>query len=303
MRANYLFIALLVLLGCQVVQVHADCREQGVWLQVLGSGGPELDDERASSGYVIWHDSRARILVDMGGGSMLRFEQSGAALNDLDAILLTHLHVDHSVDLPTLIKASYFTGRDRDLPVYGPTGNQLMPAMTEFVQDLLGTHGAYRYLGDYLDGSESYRLLPQDIEAKGTATQVVRDDDHYRLSAVPVHHGPVPALAWRVDVAGHSLVFSGDMNNQNETLATLAKGADLLVAHHAIPEQAGSIARRLHMPPSVIGDIAARAGVRQLVLSHRMQRTFGHEQESAMLIRKAYHGPLQFAEDLQCFQP
>ncbi len=104
-----------------------------------------------------------------------------------------------------------------------------------------------------------------------------------------------------MDIEGRSLVFSGDMNNQNDTLATLAKQADLLVAHHAIPEQAGTIARRLHMPPSVIGQIAAEARVKQLVLSHRMNRTLGREQASTALIRQAYNGPMHFAEDLQCY--
>jgi len=104
-----------------------------------------------------------------------------------------------------------------------------------------------------------------------------------------------------VEIDGHSIVFSGDMSNENEVLAGFAKDAELLVAHHAIPEQAGPIARRLHMPPSVIGEIAANAKVRSLVLSHRMKRTYGEEPATQALIRQHYSGPLQFADDLQCF--
>ena len=85
------------------------CGAQGVAVQVLGSGGPEITDQRASSAYLVWQDGKARILVDMGPGSMLRYEQSGARIEDLDVILLTHLHVDHSADLPALIKAAFFT--------------------------------------------------------------------------------------------------------------------------------------------------------------------------------------------------
>ena len=303
MRNTYTAFTLILLLVCAPVEAKSACGDDGVWLQVLGSGGPELDDGRASSGYLIWHHGKARVLVDMGGGSLFRFEQSGASLNDLDVILLSHMHVDHSSDLPVLVKASYFSARQRDLPIYGPTGNRLMPSMTELVEKLFGPDGAFRYLGDYVDGSADYRLVPYNVEASGRNEQVVWSDSRYRLTAVPVHHGPVPALAWRVEVAGRSLVFSGDMNNQNQTLATLAKGADLLVAHHAIPEQASGIARNLHMPPSVIGQIAARARARQLVLSHRMNRTLGHERAATAQIRRAYRGPLQFADDLQCFRP
>ena len=303
MLNTYLSIILLLLFTCLPAHAQPGCGEQGVWLQVLGSGGPELDDGRASAGYVIWHDGKARILVDMGGGSLLRFEQSGASLNDLDAILLSHFHVDHSNDLPALIKASYFSGRSRDLPLYGPTGNTLMPSATAFVQGLFGADGVYRYLSGYLDGTESYRLLAHDVEATGKAEHVVLADPRYRLTAVPVHHGPVPALAWRVEIAGKTMVFSGDMNNGNDTLSALAGNADLLVAHHAIHEDAGEVARNLHMPPSVIGQIAASAHVKQLVLSHRMNRTLGRETASMAQIRRTYNGPLQFADDLQCFRP
>jgi hypothetical protein len=55
------------------------CGAQGVALQVLGSGGPELQDQRASSSYLVWDDGRARVLVDAGGGSALRFAESGGA--------------------------------------------------------------------------------------------------------------------------------------------------------------------------------------------------------------------------------
>jgi len=303
MSHNYLFLSFLVVLICSPAYAKTGCGEQGVWLQVLGSGGPELDDGRTSSGYLIWRDGKARLLIDIGSGSLTRFEQSGASVNDLDAILLSHLHVDHSNDLPALVKASFFTDRNRDLVIYGPSGNRFMPSVTNFLQDLFGQEGAYQYLSRYLDGTDIYRLLPQDVDTTSKAEQVVLADSRYRLTAVSVHHGPLPALAWRVEVDGKTIVFSGDMNNDNSTLANLAKQADLLVAHNAIPEGMTGVARNLHMPPSVIGEIAAKARVKQLVLSHRMKRTLGQEQTSTTQIRKTYKGPLQFADDLQCFNP
>lgn len=278
------------------------CRGAGVWLQVLGSGGPELTDQRASSGYLVWQDGRARILVDMGPGSMLRYEQSGARVQDLDVILLTHLHVDHSADLPALIKAAFFTERTRDLAVYGPSGNARFPDTVVFVQSLFAAPaGAYHYLDGYLTGNEAFRLLPHNVSAVGTAVQPVMEGQGFKVTAVPVHHGPIPALAWRIDIAGRALAFSGDMNGDNHTLPKLAAGVDLLVAHHAVPQDAKGVERNLHMPPSVIGEIAAEAKVKQVVLSHRMQRTLGREVESKREIRKYYAGPLTFAEDGQCF--
>lgn len=280
------------------------CGGEGVAVQVLGSGGPEVTDGRASSGYLLWRDGRARVLVDMGPGSLLRFEQAGARVEDLDLVLLTHLHVDHSADLPALIKGSYFTPRRRDLPIHGPTGNRLLPDTTEFVRLLLGgDRGAWRYLGDFLSGEAAYRILPQDVPAEGRERQVAVDRPDLKATAVPVHHGPIPALAWRVEIGGKVVVFSGDMNGEYGTLGGLADGADLLVAHHAVPEGATGVARDLHMPPSVIGAIAAEAGVARLVLSHRMRRTLGREAETERVIRARYAGPLAFADDGDCYAP
>jgi ribonuclease BN (tRNA processing enzyme) len=298
-----IFISLLGLISTASLSAAVACGPDGVWLQVLGSGGPELDDGRASSAYLIWDDGKARVLIDMGAGSLLHFEQSGARVNDLDVILFSHFHVDHSNDLPALIKASYFTDRQRDLPVYGPTGNQLMPSATAFVEALFGPTGAFKYLNSYLTGADSYQLSAHDVAAGNKTEHKVMADSMYRITAVPVHHGPVPALAWRVVINGKTLVFSGDMNNDNNTLTHLAMQADVLVAHHAIPEEAGGVARDLHMPPSVIGQIAGKADVKQLVLSHRMNRTFGKEAQTTKLIRDHYKGPMVFAEDLQCFKP
>ena len=303
-RLQQLLMCLLFIPG--VVSADCDrCGKSGVCLQVLGSGGPELYDGRASTGYLVWHNGNARLLVDMGSGSMFRFEESGARVNDLDAIMFSHFHVDHSNDLPALVKSSFFSDRERDLCGFGPTGNRFMPSVKDFVNRLLWVDGAFQYLNRYLDGTDSYQLLPKEVEASGKKEQRVLSNKQYQLTAVPVHHGALPALAWRVEISGKTIVFSGDMNNDNHTLEHLAKQADILVAHNAIPEGLGGVARNLHMPPSVIGQIAAKANVKHLVLSHRMKRTLGQavEKITTSEIRKSYQGPLQFADDLQCFRP
>src|SRR5580704_8756940 len=114
------------------------CGAKGLAVQVLGSGGPELQDKRASTSYLIWEDGRARVMVDAGGGSALRFGESGAQMSQLDVIFFSHFHVDHSADFSALIKSSWFEDRRRPLPVYGPEGNDFMPSTTEFVSDFFG---------------------------------------------------------------------------------------------------------------------------------------------------------------------
>jgi ribonuclease BN (tRNA processing enzyme) len=283
---------------------HAQtCGSQGIAAQVLGSGGPELQDKRASSSYLVWKDGRARVLVDAGGGSALRFGESGAQMSQLDLLLFTHYHVDHSGDFSALIKSSWFEDRKRPLPIYGPPGNGFMPSTTEFVSDFFGDkRGVYRYLSELLTVGEegSYKMKPHSVVAGSTPAAVFHSGD-LTVQAVRVIHGAVPALAWRVEVGGKFIVFSGDTNGDDPGLIQLAMNADLFIAHNAVPEGAVGIERRLHMPPSVIGQIAGDAHVKNLVLSHRMLRTLGKEDQTQSEIRKRYAGPLEFANDLDCF--
>lgn len=278
------------------------CGVNGVALQVLGSGGPELQDKRASSSYLVWQDGRARVLVDAGGGSALRFGESGANMSQLDLLLFSHFHVDHSGDFAALVKSSWFEGRKRALPLYGPEGNEFMPSTVEFVGDFFGgKRGAYRYLSELLEPGEdgSYKLQPHSVAA-AKPVAIFHSGD-LAASAVSVVHGGVPALAWRVEIGTKTIVFSGDTNGDGPGLAQLAAGASLFVAHNAVPEGATGVERRLHMPPSVIGQIAASAQVKHLVLSHRMLRTLGKEDQTRAEIAKHYAGPLDFANDLDCF--
>ena len=279
------------------------CSGRNVQVQVLGSGRPEMEDKRASSSYLVWRDGRPRLLIDSGGGSALRFGQAGAHVAQLDAVLFTHLHIDHSADFPALIKSSYFEERKVPLPVYGPPGSESFPSTTEFVTGLFDDkHGVYRYLADFLAGKNGgYSLEAHDVALTGREIRTVISTGGLLLDATQVIHGAVPAIAWRVRMGGRVIVFSGDTNGDNGNLERLATGADLFVAHNSIPEGETGAARQLHMPPSVIGRIAKVAGVRQVVLSHRMLRTLGRESETRSVIARVYPGPVTFAEDLDCF--
>src|ERR1700760_3275778 len=98
------------------------CGATGVAVQVLGSGDPELQDKRASTSYLIWENGSALVILDAGGGSALRFGESGARMSQVDVFLFSHFHVDHSSDFPALIFSSWFEDRKSALPIYGPPG-------------------------------------------------------------------------------------------------------------------------------------------------------------------------------------
>jgi len=262
-------------------------------VQVLGSGGPE-GGERASASYLIKKEGKALVLVDFGGGAFLRFGQAKAKIEDLQVVLITHLHIDHVVELPALMKAGYFSDRGCRLNMIGPKGNQHFPGFNEFIQLQFGEKGAYRYMSDILTShSDSFSLKTYEIKKDRSF-----DFLGLHIQAVEVNHGIVPAVAYRIEIEGKVIVFSGDTSAKSEALTKLSKDADILISHHAIPEHGYEGARKLHMTPSRTAEIAKDAGVKTLLLSHRMNRTLGLEEEHQDLMSKIYTGKIIWAEDL-----
>jgi ribonuclease BN (tRNA processing enzyme) len=274
---------------------------EGVALQVLGSGGPVADDGRASSGYLIWVDGRSRVLIDFGGGTFLRFGEAGASFVDLDFVGLSHFHTDHSADFPALLKSGYFSGREQPLPLAGPGPGGPFPGLEAWLESMLAAgSGAYGYLSGYLDGSGGLvKLLPREIDRE-TREPVRVLDGEIAIDALPVPHGIVPALGFRVNVAGVSVVFASDQNGSSDAFTAFAKDASVLVMHLPIPEGATGAALKLHAPPSRVAAIAAEAGAGELVLSHFMSRSLRDLDGNVDVVRGGYDGTIVVAEDLAC---
>ena len=172
-----------------------------------------------------------------------------------------------------------------------------MPSTKKFIERLFKEDsGAWQYLGDHLNGSARLQLKAHTIDESRKIKAIYTQGD-IRITAVSVHHGPIPALAYRVNIGDKSITFSGDMNGDYHTLELLAKSTDVLVAHNAVPKGARDVSTQLHMTPNIIGKIAQKAQPKKVVLSHRMLRTLGKEKETKREIRKYYKGTVKFAND------
>ncbi len=104
-----------------------------------------------------------------------------------------------------------------------------------------------------------------------------------------------------MEVGGKVVVITGDFSNQKNVIPAFAKDADALVVSHAVPETARGAVRELHAIPSQLGQIAAQANARILILGHRMNRTRGRETQSREAIDKHYQGSVIFANDMECW--
>jgi len=304
--AQYLLIVLIVMVAtASCAQSAAECPpEDGVALQILGSGGPIADDGRASSGYVVWVDGQSRVLIDAGGGTFLRFGESGADFTQLEFVGLSHFHTDHSADFPALLKSGNFSPRERPLPVAGPGAGGPFPGLVSYLTSLLDPDsGAYGYLSGYLDGSGGLvrlELIEVDRERTAPVRAFRGDDGETTVDALPVPHGIVPALGFRVRTRDVTIVFASDQNGSDPAFAGFAAGATALVMHMPIPDGAKGSALQLHAPPARIGEIAAKASVETLILSHFMARSLHALETNVSVVADNYDGRIVVANDLEC---
>jgi ribonuclease BN (tRNA processing enzyme) len=284
---------------------------------VLGSGGPGAAG-RAASSYLIFIDGDARILVDAGPGSFARLGEAKASLSDTDIVLLTHLHIDHAGEIPGLFKARAVSGRGPIVfNVWGPTGspgsgeNAYFPSTREFLRLMFGPKGAFAYLNDF---AAPITLHGHDIPAPlGSAAPLGNADPlaiaaplqilkqgGLSITALAGHHGDAPSVIYRIEHAGKSVTFSGDIDAQGlPALRSIAKSTDLLVFNTVVLDPPGSpaILYTLHTPPHAIGQLAKEVGAGALLLSHISPAVDESQRQVLDSIRLNYAGSVTFATD------
>jgi ribonuclease BN (tRNA processing enzyme) len=294
-RYRYIAAVSLVMLSLPASPASAQsCPPGPATVQILGSGGPLVNRERASTSYLVWVGAQARVLVDIGGGSFLRFGQSRAKLSDLSLVAISHLHPDHVSDLPALLWLSN-QARTAPLPIVGPSGNALVPSFPTFLDRLFDPMtGAFQVLGGTRGGpGGGVRLDPTVVDVTRPEPSAVFRQSDLTVTALGVPHGDIPALAYRVKAGAASVVFSSDQTGTDPRFVDFARDADVLVMHF----QTAATDSPLHASPAVVGRVARDAGVKRLVLGHIGQ--FDLEPAIAE-VRKLYSGPVTVGADLQC---
>jgi len=272
------------------------CTGNPVAVQVLGSGAPGFVKDRANTSYLLWVGNQARILVDAGGGAYVRFGQAQAKFSDLSMILVSHLHPDHSSDLPGVLWSGRNTRNDT-LPIAGPSGNDAAPALNDFLTRLFDPKsGSWEVLSSVVAPGPGVKLDPRVVDVTRQEPTTVYDRDGVKVSAMGIPHGNLPTVAYRVETQGVTVVLSSDQNGTNPRFPDFAKGADILLMHLAIGVNANNPNQAL---PAVVGSVAQSANPKRLVLSH-----IGNFDLDAAVtdVKKNYSGPLTIGADLQCTQ-
>ena len=216
-------------------------------LTVIGCSGSYPGPESAASCYLVEaeHQGRTwRILLDLGNGALGTLQRYADPLA-IDAVLLSHLHADHCLDLCGyhVLRRYHPDGPQPRIPVWGPAGTGERMARA---YDLPPEPGMTEEF-DFRELGEPIRLGP------------------FEITAAQVEH-PVTAYALRVVADGRSLVYSGD-TAVCDPLVEIARDADLLLAEASFRD-ADENPPDIHLTGGEAGRTAAQAGVRNLLLTH-----------------------------------
>ncbi|MGN6608572.1 MAG: MBL fold metallo-hydrolase [Jatrophihabitans sp.] len=217
-------------------------------LTVLGCSGSMPGPDSPASGYLLEAEG-FRLVLDMGHGTfgaLQRYVQPA----DVDAIVVTHLHADHCIDLTAYVVALRYggdgfrcAGPDQRIPLIGPAGTH----------DRLAA--AYDPLARKLGLNELFQF----------STPVAGELGPFTVSYAPMNH-PTPTHGIRVTHGGRSLVYSGDTGESAE-LVELAEGADVLLCEASVGADE-VLVPDLHLSGRMAGEHAEKAGVERLIVTH-----------------------------------
>jgi ribonuclease BN (tRNA processing enzyme) len=225
----------------------------------------------------------------------------------LDIAFLTHLHSDHTLGLPDLILTPWIFDRTKPLQLYGPSGTKAMAdhileAYTEDIQ--LRTTGL-----------ERANVTGFKVQAHEILPGVVYQDDNVVVKAFPVKHGSwKEALGYRFEVGSKSVVISGD-TSPADSVVNACNGCDALI--HEVYAGVGTnpvmlsmsvdqwmkYESEFHTSATELGDIAARAKAKMLIVTHFTLLGNAKPEDMVDEIRKTYTGPILVGRDLDFITP
>lgn len=275
------------------------------FVALLGvKGGPAIRPGSNMPTSILVSIGDARVLIDAGLGAARGVCDQGVSLTALDAVVITHLHSDHYLELGPLLHTAWTAGLNRPIPVYGPPGLQrywdgFLSAMEADIRLRIADEGRPE-LVDLI----SIRPIGRDGEmsvAGLSMTAMLNDHPPFKQS-----------YALRLSGGGHSVVLSGDTAYMPE-MSQFAHGADLLVHEAMLVEGVDALVRhtpngderlrrhilRAHTAAEDVGRIATDAGVAHLALNHLVPDGLPGFSEETWIeaVRKTWSGRLTIGRD------
>ncbi len=272
-------------------------------LTILGSGCPSVDIDRYGPSALIDCGEGSRILIDCGSGVTQRLQEHGIQGSQVDALLLTHLHSDHIVDLFQLIISSWHQGRSRPQKIFGPPGTK------NYVEQLMNLWRTEMNLRIVHEQRPSTKALEVEITEIDNGT--LMNFKKLSIRTVEVLHQPVKkAFGFIFEEDQEKAVISGD-TKYCPALIEAAKGADILLhevfIHDEMPvvdgirtAQTVKNVSSYHTLDNEVGKVATKAKVGCLMLTHFAPPKFDRK-KLLNTVSQDFKSNIIIGEDLMTF--
>lgn len=287
-----------------------------ITIVLTGTGSP-LPSESIQNSTAVFVNGQF-LVFDCGDGVAMAMEKLHLPVTEINAVFVTHFHSDHFADLGEVIDRSWLLGRKKNLNVYGPKG------ITELVNGFLKSyHLEYYYRtkhhGEEIMPSQWSGAKPNEFYPKSDgSSKIVYEKDGVVVHAFFVNHVPVePAVGYRIEYKGKSIVISGDTAD-SEVLKKQSSGVDFLISEVMNKSMIAKIEKSYetignpkftkimkdiqlyHIDVSELAKLAEEAKVKTLVLTHMIPFVKGYFQTKSIYkdpVRKEFNGDLIIAED------
>ncbi|MGI9205020.1 MAG: MBL fold metallo-hydrolase [Woeseiaceae bacterium] len=305
-RIRLCVASLIALSLCMSGFSAAVAADDEIKLTFLGTGAPRPSHDRYGPAILV-EAGDYKIMVDAGPGMRERLFQAGGfeILTDVDHLLITHLHFDHTISAPGLWLTGWLFGRKVPMNVYGPEGTAAMMQNFEAAYDW---DIRYRKIvGVHKRGSE---LLATDV-----GPGVFFDKDGLKITAFDVEHLPInvetgedlglegATLGYRIDYRGRSVLFSGDTRSTPSTqIIPMGQDLDVLIHETQVPAPGDSpeaklanVSLSVHSTPAQVAYVFEKTKPRLGVYSHIIPPEMKSDE---LLGMTDYDGEMLVAEDL-----
>jgi ribonuclease BN (tRNA processing enzyme) len=321
-------LAFLLTLGLSALPVSGYAQsvpgDSGTRVFTIGTGGgPSPRATRAQSANMLTVNGKYYI-VDAGDGTTRRLAEMKVPLRQIGTIFITHGHNDHTGGLGYLLDAAWTAQRTEPIHVYGPpTTEALVKAAVQY----FSFDAAIRIS----DGTRSvpiekvffgHDVLPGTVYNDGNVKVTAVENSHFHFKPGSPANGITNSYAYRFETSDRVVVFTGD-TGPSEAVTTLAQDADLLVSEVGSPDDVMEFRKRSgqwdlmsesekrdfirhqveeHLTPEAVGQMATKARVKAVVLTHLLPRPGTEDYEPfADEVRRHFSGPVSIANDLASF--
>ena len=298
---------------------NADADKATHWVTLGTNSGPLPNPQRSEPANLLQSGGK-NILVDVGEGAPWQLSKLGIPLGDVDTIIISHLHFDHTSGLFAFLSLRYQGYFTSTVTIYGPPGtkrmvdalNAAMLPMTEMpsgMWSLMGTSpDKIVNVVELKDGSD---FTVGDVKVRTIV------NSHYTLKTGSAEAAKFLSFSYRFETPLRTIVYTGD-TGPSEKVEELAQGADLLVSEIMDPDVALAKIkekryipffaekpvlehfRHEHLSPTEVGLLASRAHVKALALTHNALPDEAIP-NAGKQIAESYKGPVTFANDLDRF--